>query len=63
MCYPQGTQEPLTAAPRYMLVVFPVFVILGKWGKNPTVDRLITVCSVCLFALNTLLYVRHYWVA
>lgn len=63
MCYPQGTQEPLTAAPRYMLMVFPVFVILGKWGKNPYLDRLITVCSVCLFALNTLLYVRHYWVA
>ena len=63
MSYPQGTVEPLTAAPRYMLLVFPVFAILGQWGKRPYLDRIIAVCSISIFALNALLFVEHYWVA
>jgi hypothetical protein len=61
--YPQGMLEPLTAVPRYMLLVFPVFVILGKWGKNPRLDRVITVCQFALFVLNILLFVKHSWIA
>ncbi|HEY7414933.1 MAG TPA: hypothetical protein VH593_07060, partial [Ktedonobacteraceae bacterium] len=63
MSYPQGTVEPLTAAPRYMLVVFPIFIILGEWGKHLYLDRIITVCSISIFMLNVLLFVGHYWVA
>ena len=61
--YPQGMLEPLTAVPRYMLLVFPVFVMLGKWGKNPRLDRVITVCLFTLFVLNILLFVKHSWIA
>jgi Gpi18-like mannosyltransferase len=61
--YPQGVLEPLTAVPRYMLLVFPVFVILGAWGKNPRLDRVITVCLFALFVLNILLFVKHSWIA
>jgi hypothetical protein len=61
--YPQGMLEPLTAVPRYMLPVFPVFVILGKWGKNLRLDRVITVCQFALFVLNILLFVKHSWIA
>jgi Gpi18-like mannosyltransferase len=61
--YPQGVLEPLSAVPRYMLLVFPVFVILGKWGKNPRLDRVITVCLLTLFVMNILLFVKHAWIA
>lgn len=61
--YPQGTIEPLTAVPRYMLIVFPIFIILGGWGKSPYLDRIITVCSTSLFVLNALLFVVGLWVA
>jgi Gpi18-like mannosyltransferase len=61
--YPQGVLEPLSAVPRYMLLVFPVFVILGTWGKNPRLDRVITVCLFTLFVLNILLFVKHSWIA
>jgi Gpi18-like mannosyltransferase len=61
--YPQGFIEPLTATPRYMLVVFPVFLILGVWGKHSFANLLITGCSLALFIMNILLFVTHYWVA
>ena len=63
LSYPQGTIEPLTAGPRYVLVIFPLFVVLGMWGKQPRLDSLITVCSLTLFAVNALLFINHYWVA
>lgn len=59
--YPQGSIEPLTAAPRYLLVIFPVFITLGIWGKR--FDRAITACSLILFTINVVLFVNHYWVA
>lgn len=61
--YPQGTLEPLTAVPRYMLIVFPIFIILGEWGKNLYLNRIITICSTSLFVLNVLLFVVGPWVA
>jgi hypothetical protein len=63
LSYPQGTAEPLVSDPRYVLVIFPLFVILGIWGKQPRLDSLITICSLPLFAVNALLFISHYWVA
>jgi hypothetical protein len=63
LSYPQASDEPLTSAPRYMLVVFPVFIILGIWGKHPRVERVITICLLPMFALNILLFVNHLWIA
>jgi len=61
--YPQGMLEPLNAVPRYMLLVFPVFVILGEWGKNQRLDRVIIVSEFPLFVLNIVLFVKHSWIA
>jgi Gpi18-like mannosyltransferase len=63
LSYPQGTIEPLAAGPRYVLVIFPLFAVLGMWGKQPRLDSLITACSLTLFAINALLFINHYWVA
>jgi hypothetical protein len=63
LSYPQGKIEPLTATPRYMMVIFPIIVILATWGKRPHLDRLILACFLPLFAINSVLFINHYWVA
>ena len=63
LSYPQGIVEPLTAAPRYLMVIFPVFVLLAIWGKRPRLDRLILVLFLPLFAINVVLFDSHYWVS
>jgi hypothetical protein len=63
LSYPEGVTEPLTAAPRYLMVIFPVFVLLGIWGKRPRLDRLMLALFLPLFAINIVLFIIHYWVA
>lgn len=47
---------------RYMWVLFPVFILLARWGHNPWVDRLITTLSLAGLTLFTALFVNGYWV-
>ncbi len=63
LSYPQGTIDPLTAAPRFMMVIFPIIVILAIWGKQPRLDRIVTACLLPIFAINVVLFINHYWVA
>ena len=61
--YPQGVIEPLTATPRYMVVIFPTYIVLAIWGKQPRIDRIIVACSLPIFTINTVLFISHFWVA
>ena len=63
LSYPYIPLEPLSAAPRYMMVIFPIIVILALWGKRPRLDRVIVACSLPLFAVNVILFISHYWIA
>ena len=63
LSYPFIPVEPLSAAPRYMMVIFPIIVILALWGKRPRLDRVIVACSLPLFAVNVILFISHYWIA
>ena len=47
---------------RYMWVLFPVFILLARWGRNPWVDRIIFVVSLLLLGLFTALFANWYWV-
>ena len=47
---------------RYMWVLFPAFILLGKWGENPWVDRTIFVLSLLTLGLFTAMYANWYWV-
>jgi Gpi18-like mannosyltransferase len=47
---------------RYMWVLFPAFMLLGRWGKNPWVDRVIFVFSLLALGLFTAMYANWYWV-
>jgi hypothetical protein len=48
---------------RYMWVLFPVFILLARWGERPWVDKLITTASLIGLAIFTALYANGYWVA
>lgn len=47
---------------RYMWVLFPAFMLLGRWGKNQWVDRLIFVFSLLGLGLFTAMFSNWYWV-
>jgi hypothetical protein len=63
LLYPMNTVEPLTSAPRHMMVIFPVIVILALWGKRPAFNLFFIACSLPIFTINTILFIIHHWVA
>ncbi|HBC72857.1 MAG: hypothetical protein UX91_C0002G0015 [Candidatus Amesbacteria bacterium GW2011_GWB1_47_19] len=54
-----------TSVPRYLLLCFPSFILLGEWlGKTDTVwRRSYLFFSLILLVLFTSLFVRGYWVS
>jgi Gpi18-like mannosyltransferase len=46
----------LKSFPRYMIVVFPLFVLMAKWGENRYVDMAIAAVSLIYLGLFTALY-------
>jgi hypothetical protein len=48
---------------RYMWVLFPVFILLARWGDRPWIDRLITTVSLIGLAIFSALFANGYWVA
>lgn len=47
---------------RYVLVLFPAFILMSIWGKNKLVNYAIILLFSMLLALNTIMYVNGYWV-
>lgn len=45
----------LQSIPRYMMVVFPIFLVLGEAGRSILVDKIILAVSLSLLAIMTLL--------
>ena len=37
--------QPFVSMARYVLVIFPAFILLGQWGRNPWMNRLILYSS------------------
>ena len=59
----QGLDYPLAGSPRFMLVIFPVFIIYALWGKHPRIRSILMALSLSLFTINALLFLTHGWVA
>jgi Mannosyltransferase (PIG-V) len=59
---PMSTSS-LMSMPRFALVLFPMFAILGRWGERPWVNNLILAFSLPLLGLFTVLFADWYWVA
>lgn len=53
----------LMSMPRFALVLFPMFAILGLWGSRPTANNTIVALSLPLLGLFTVLFADWYWVA
>lgn len=57
------TTQPLVSMTRYALVVFPVFIVWGMWGRHPWVNRVVIYTSLLLqFYLNAQ-FILWGWVA
>jgi hypothetical protein len=57
------TTQPLVSMTRYALAVFPVFIVLAMWGKNPWVNRLVLYSSVLLQLYLSAQFILWGWVA
>jgi Gpi18-like mannosyltransferase len=62
-----GSLIPLSTAllmsqRRYMWILFPVFILLARWGEHPWVDRLVTTLSLLGLGLFTAMFANWYWV-
>lgn len=58
-----GFPQPLISACRLVLPLFPGFMILGLWGRNPWVHRLILYPSILLLLILTGIFAAWGWVA
>jgi hypothetical protein len=63
LSFPLATIHPLTSQQRYMIVLFPLFVIFALWGKNPRFHQFYVSIGPALLAVTTILFISHYWVA
>ena len=62
LSFPITYINPLTSQPRYLLIIFPIFVILAIWGKAPRFHWCYITTSVILFSFNVILFVGNYWI-
>jgi hypothetical protein len=64
LCFPLNAGETLASQPRYMMMAFPLFLMLARWSKRfPSLDLVYGGFCAPLFAINALLFTLHYWVA
>lgn len=61
--HPMNSIEPLTSAPRHMMLNFPFIIILACWGKRPNFSQIFLACSLPLLTVYIILFINHYWLA
>lgn len=53
-----------SSMPRYVLVIFPLFILLGIFlSEKPKLRLLLFIASIILLSIETILFIRGYWVA
>ncbi len=57
------TLQPLVSMSRYVLAIFPAFMLMGAWGWNSWVNRLILYPSIALLIYLTGQFILWGWVA
>ncbi|MBA2680019.1 MAG: glycosyltransferase family 39 protein [Ktedonobacteraceae bacterium] len=63
LMFPWFTNHPLASTPRYLMMMFPVGVMLAVWSKRPAVGKAFELIWVTFFVVNTVLIVLENWVA
>ena len=63
LSYPVGTQ-PLMSLPRFLLVLFPLYIALGAWlAEHPRARRPVLGVSGALLVLFCAQFATWHWVA
>jgi hypothetical protein len=57
------SSQLLQSHARYVMVVFPVFIVLGLCGRDPRVDQLIRAAFIFLLGLMSALFAAHFSIA
>ena len=63
LSFPVETDSPLLSQPRYLLMLFPVAVILALWGKSRRFHQGYLAISTGCFLIFAILFVCALWVA
>lgn len=58
LCTPAHNWYALTSNMRYMLMVFPLFILLGRWSARPAVERALLLVALPLLALFFVAFLR-----
>lgn len=48
---------------RYLLIIFPIYILLAHWGKNKLINATIIMFSGGLLAFLLTLFIHNYWIA
>ncbi|HEY0407505.1 MAG TPA: mannosyltransferase family protein [Pyrinomonadaceae bacterium] len=54
------SSQLLQSHARYVMVIFPLFIILAWWGRNPRVDQTIRAAFLVLLGLMSALFAAHF---
>lgn len=52
-----------SSMPRYVIILFPSFLLLSSWLKNKYIFGFVCFMSLALLLIWTMLFIRGYWVA
>jgi hypothetical protein len=64
LCFPVlYIGKSLMSAPRHLMMIFPIFVIMGIYHEKSNLARVLLVISLTFFAMNIMLFVTQNWVA
>jgi hypothetical protein len=59
-----GFPNPLMSIPRYLMVIFPSFMLLAlEWKYNPACHRPISIFFPLILTVNVALFAIGFWVA
>jgi hypothetical protein len=62
LCEP-NQYAPLMSVPRFMLVIFPIFILFALWSKDRINAWSLMSFFFIMFIINILLFVTNVWVA
>ena len=53
----------LLSMPRFVAVLFPLFVVLARWGRSPVANLAVVCLSLVLLGAFSLMFAGTYWVS
>jgi hypothetical protein len=62
LCEP-SRYEGLLSVPRFMIVIFPIFILFALWSQHPRVTWYFMIPSVIFFAVHVMQFAVYWWVA